>query len=144
MDKNVIGWLCIAILDLGVVALLRIALHGIDVRSVLREKDVQSQPPGTQAVPSAAVPSATGTALAAASNDPALDNTSYSRLSGFIGSVVMACFLWAIGNIVIYQAFNESDKISSFMSSISTYFLTGASLFAPYAFNQLSKVFKPG
>lgn len=134
--NNVVGWVSIAILDLGVISLLRVTLSGVNIRAVLREKDPGSQPTGTQAV--------ADVAPGAAAPDPALDNTSYSRLSGFIGSVVLACFLWAIGNIVIYLAVTDIDKIPTFLNAIGTYFLAGASLFAPYAFNQVSKVFKPG
>jgi hypothetical protein len=132
----VVGWLSLAILDLGAIVLLRYSLTGVSIRSVLREKDDGSQPPGTQPVV---------TAGAAASIDPALDNTSYSRLAGFIGAIVMACFLWALGDFLIFACFTRSPEIiSSILNSFGYYFLAGASLFTPYAFNQLSKVFKPG
>jgi hypothetical protein len=39
----------------------------------------------------------------ASSMKAAQDNTSYRRVAGFIGAAIMACFLWAVGNYVIYQ-----------------------------------------
>ncbi|MGD1015074.1 MAG: hypothetical protein ABR863_01355 [Roseiarcus sp.] len=127
-----IALMCISVLvlNLGVICLLRVALRKVDIKAVLREKDSDSQP----------------NAKTVAAGGPALDNTSYSRLSGFIGSVVLACFLWAISNYVLYASFYDTntDDISKFLGSLGTYFLAGASLFAPYAFNKLSSVFKPG
>src|SRR5271168_4928412 len=81
MDKIAIAWISIVVLDGGVAIILVAALRGISIKAVLREKDPKSQPSPTQA---AAV------AGGAAADDPALANTSYSRLSGFIGSTVLA------------------------------------------------------
>jgi hypothetical protein len=141
MDKIVIVWISILVLNIGVIFLLRLTLSNIDVRSVLREKNPRSQPTGTRPTAHDVAPAvATATGVA---TDPAIDNTSYSRLSGFIGSIVLACFLWAIGNILIYLAMTDMESATKFMSAMSTYFLAGASLFAPYAFNQLSAIFRP-
>lgn len=144
--KPIVMWLSILVLNFGVFWILRQALRRLDIRSVLREKDADSQPKGTQPVGSAPKlvaadgdPPLNATVTA---SDPALDNTSYSRVSGFIGSTVMACFLWAISNYVLYAAFCDADNIAKLLASLGTYFLAGASLFAPYAVNQLSKVFK--
>jgi hypothetical protein len=144
MEKEtVVVCLSLAILDLGVIVLLRVALSGINIRSVLREKDADSQPPGTKAIAENPVQAVAGDD-SQSQGDPALDNTSYSRVAGFIGAVVMACFLWALGNILLFDAINSPTTITTLLSSMSTYFLTGSALFAPYAFNQVSKVFKPG
>jgi hypothetical protein len=116
MDKFLIAWLSIAILDIGVVVILRATLKNINVLAALREKDPTEQ--------------------------TAQDNTSYSRLSGFIGSMILACFLWALGNILIYQAVTDVAEISKTLNAMSTYFLAGSALFMPYGFNQLAKVFK--
>jgi hypothetical protein len=72
------------------------------------------------------------------------DATSYSRLSGFVGAIVLASFLWGLGNVILYKAFAENgpEEIQSLLSSIGSFFLAGAALFAPYAFNQLKGVFQ--
>jgi hypothetical protein len=141
MDRTVISWISIVVLNVGVIFLLRVTMSNIDVRSVLREKNPRSQPSGTRPTAHDAAPAA-GDAVGVTS-DPSMDNTSYSRLSGFIGSIILACFLWAIGNILIYLAVNDMESATKFMSAMSTYFLAGASLFAPYAVNQLSAIFRP-
>lgn len=83
--------------------------------------------------------------------DPALEredgatypNSSYSRLAGLIGAIVLAIFLWAFGNVVIYLSLTDPKSVTSVLSSISSYFLAGSALFAPYAFNQLRTTFNP-
>jgi hypothetical protein len=135
MNKDIIGWLGLTVFNIGTIYLLRVTLNNINVRSVLREKNPRSQPPGTRATPEASAPGSV--------SDPAVDNTSYSRLSGFIGSIVLVCFLWGVGNVVIYEALNDVDSVTKFLSALGTYFLAGASLFAPYAVNQLSAIFRP-
>lgn len=132
MGSDAFAWISVAVLNLGVAFILVATLRGVNIKAVLREKDPNNQP--------AAVVGQD----AAAQADAALMNTSYSRLSGFIGSVVLACFLWAISNYVIYASFHEPATIPEYLKSLGSYFLAGASLFAPYAVNQLSKIFKPG
>ena len=67
--------------------------------------------------------------------------TSYSRVAGFVGATVIATFFWALGNIILYKAFVAPAEIRDLLSSLVTYFLSGASLFLPYAFNQLRSAF---
>ena len=74
------------------------------------------------------------------SND-AGNKTSFSRVSGAIGSIALASFVTGLG-LWIFFALNQSDvSIIGRLSNISTYLLGGASLFAPYAFNQLKGLF---
>jgi hypothetical protein len=70
-------------------------------------------------------------------------NPSYSRLTGLIGGVILAIFLWAFGNVVIYLSLTDPDRVSDVLSSVGSYFLAGSALFAPYAFNQLRTSFNP-
>jgi hypothetical protein len=85
-------------------------------------------------MPDAAVPGS--------ASDPALDNT--SRLSGFIGSIVLVRFLWGVGNVVvIYEGLNDVETVTKFPNALGTYFLVSASLLTPYAVNQLSAIFRP-
>ena len=82
-----------------------------------------------------------------AQTDPAAaDPTSYSRIAGIAGAIVLACFLWALGNIILFKAFEVGGiaAIKELLQSVAVYFLAGASLFAPYAFNQLKAAFGGG
>jgi hypothetical protein len=46
-----------------------------------------------------------------------------------------------VGYYMLWSLFTQQ---SVDLSSIGTYFLSGSALFAPYAFNQLSSIFKGG
>jgi len=133
MDKILVAWMSLAVLNVGVFWILVATLRGVNVKDALREKDPKSQPVV-----------ALGAAQGQGAGDAALANTSYSRLSGYIGSIVLACFLWAVGNYVLYASFFDpnADDIPKYLQSISSYFLSGAALFAPYAVNKLSTIFK--
>lgn len=67
--------------------------------------------------------------------------TSYSRVSGMVGAIVLATFLWSLGNIVLFKAIAQPDDIGKLLENVGAFFLAGASLFAPYAFNQLKNIF---
>ncbi len=114
-------WLSLAIFNGGVIRILQMAMGGISMKDVLREKNPDDQP-----------------------NNPTgeTQNPSYSRLAGFIGATVMGCFLWGIGNFLIYASFADSSAITNVLDKLGTYFLAGASLFTPYAFNQMKTIFK--
>lgn len=75
-----------------------------------------------------------------AENEP----TSFSRVAGSIGAVSLAAFMAGLGLWVFFAISDEDATMIDRLSKLSTYFLGGAALFAPYAFNQLSKVFKTG
>ena len=72
-----------------------------------------------------------------------IGNQSYSRLTGLIGGVVLAIFLWAFGNVLIYLSLMDPKTVKDVLSSVSSYFFAGSALFAPYAFNQLRTSFNP-
>ena len=65
---------------------------------------------------------------------------SFSRLAGAVGAMGLAVALIGIGYWSIYTLFADGDL--SKLQGLSTYFLSGSALFAPYAFNQLSSIFK--
>jgi len=73
-----------------------------------------------------------------AENEP----TSFSRVAGAIGAVSLAAFMAGLGLWVFFAISDQDATMIDRLSKLSTYFLGGAALFAPYAFNQLSKVFK--
>lgn len=114
--------LTLIILNGAIILLLRLSLKHVDVKEALREK----------AGPAAAFPPVPG----------GPDNTSYSRVSGMVGAIVLACFFWALANVVVFQAFTQQAQIEVVLKGVGTFILSGSALFAPYAFNQLTGIFK--
>lgn len=70
------------------------------------------------------------------------DATSYSRVAGMLGAVVMATFFWAVGNVVLFKMMTAPAEVEAMLTGVSTFFLAGATLYAPYAVNQLKEAFK--
>jgi hypothetical protein len=117
-------WLNLVIFNLAIIFLLRLLFRNIDIKEVLREKAPNVAP------------------QSAAAGAAAPDNTSYSRVTGLIGAVVLAAFFWALGNIILFKAFESIAEVAQLVSAVTTYILAGAALFAPYAVNQLTNIFK--
>jgi len=65
---------------------------------------------------------------------------SFSRLAGAVGAMGLAAVFIGIGYWVLYALFQNGDL--SKLQGLGVYFLSGSALFAPYAFNQLTKIFK--
>lgn len=75
----------------------------------------------------------------------ATDATSYSRVTGAIGAIVVTSFFWATGNVVLYLALsNQVPAVKVLLNGVSLFFLIGSALFLPYAFNQLKTLFPWG
>ena len=127
-------WGTLIIFNIAIAKLLQYSLSNIDLKEVLREKSLPPPPPDSGAQ------RAGGAAPTPTASDQ-LDETSFSRVAGMIGAIVLACFIWAVGNVILYKAFANIDDVKSILSSITPFILSGASLFAPYAFNKLSSVF---
>ena len=72
------------------------------------------------------------------------DTTSYSRVTGLVGAVIMTSFFWAMANIIIFKAFTAIADIKPLISSVQIFFLVGAAMFLPYAFNQIRSAFAAG
>ncbi len=89
----------------------RVALKGLT--DALQEKDTDGNPTGV---------------------------ISYSRVTGMIGTSVVASLFWMISNIVIAMAVLDPQSISGVLTDVSKLFLIGAALFVPYAFNQLKSL----
>jgi hypothetical protein len=79
--------------------------------------------------------------IASTVNASSSGDTSYSRVSGLAGAVVLSSFVW-VGNVVIYKAFLTPADIPVLLSGVSPFILSASALFAPYAVNQLSSIFK--
>jgi hypothetical protein len=72
------------------------------------------------------------------------DTTSYSRVTGLVGAVIMTSFFWAMANIIIFKAFTAIGDIRPLIGSVQVFFLVGAAMFLPYAFNQIRSAFAAG
>lgn len=124
----------VAVFNVATIKLLTVALSQVNIKDAVKEKIAETTV--SQPAPGLVVGPETTTTTG-------LDQTSYSRVAGLIGAVVIASFYWAVGNVILYKAFVEPDSVGTFLSGLSTYFLAGASLFLPYAFNQLRDAFAP-
>jgi hypothetical protein len=72
------------------------------------------------------------------------DTTSYSRVTGLVGAVIMTSFFWAMANIIVFMAFSAVGEIKPLIDSVKVFFLVGAAMFLPYAFNQIRSAFAAG
>lgn len=69
------------------------------------------------------------------------ETPSTSRLGAAVGTLVLAVMALGVGYYMLWSLFTHQTVD---LTSIGTYFLSGSALFAPYAFNQLSSIFKGG
>lgn len=155
-NELILMWLTLIIFNVSIIQLLRVTLRGADFKEAMAEKapsrdtgkttttTTTTVPPapadGVQAQLGVAAPQAVVQETVQQTNP---SETSYSRVAGMIGAVVLACFVWAVGNIILYKMIASPNEVASLLASLGTYFLAAASLFAPYAVNQLSSAFKP-
>lgn len=121
-------WLTLIIFNVAIIALLKYSCNNIELKDVLREKAVPAAPPAPAAAPPA--------------GGAPQENTSYSRVTGLIGAIILATFFWALGNVVIYKSFVNVSDVKELLSNMGGYITSGAALFAPYAVNKLTNVFK--
>ncbi len=66
---------------------------------------------------------------------------SFSRTAGTIGAIGLAAVFIGVGYWVLFALFFQSEKLT-LLQDVGWYFLAGSALFIPYAFNQLTRVFK--
>ena len=121
--------LSLTIFNGAAIVLLKFTLTSVNLKALVREKSPD---------PSAAA--AAAAAGAARSGDTY--DSSYSRVAGLIGSVVMAAFFWGLGNILLYKAISNPAEVKTITEALGTYMLSGAAMFVPYAFNQLQTAFR--
>jgi hypothetical protein len=131
-EKIIVLCLSLIILNGGILFFIGRSLGKIDIREAVREKSPLTR------LSSAPLGVARDGVAAPVSGD----STSYSRVAGLIGATVMACFLWAVGNAIIMYAVDDPTKLSNLVSPLGGYIAAGATLFAPYAANKLSGMFK--
>ena len=68
--------------------------------------------------------------------------SSFSRLAGAVGAMAIAATFVGISYWAIEALFFEKDEYLGRLEKLWVYFMVGSALFAPYAFNKLSEVFK--
>ena len=156
---EVVMSLTIAIYNIAIGLFAYKALSGFDYKSAMSEKNPDTIAARAQAAVQVVDAQARLVAAQAANlqqdqgtgNPPAPvtspslpdpETSSYSRITGMFGLIIMAAFLWALGNSLIYSMFIAADNVSKIMSGIGTFFLSGSALFAPYAFNQIKDALK--
>ncbi len=66
--------------------------------------------------------------------------TSYSRVTGLIGAVVVSSLFWVMSNVAIALAIVDPTALPNVLNGITKLFFVGAALFLPYAFNQLKSL----
>ena len=69
---------------------------------------------------------------------------SYAKVSGAIGSIAIAALFVGLGYYILFALFtetNESFTLATKIDGLQTYFLAGAALFLPFAFEKLAEIF---
>jgi hypothetical protein len=74
------------------------------------------------------------------SDTGAAGDTSYSRVTGLVGVVIVGSLFWVMSNVVIATSLLDPASVSSIVADSAKLFLVGAALFVPYAFNQIKSV----
>lgn len=80
-------------------------------------------------------------ALSEKTTDPSSPSDgSFSRVAGALGAIAVASTFVGIGYWVLFELFLGNDLAK--LKDVGIYFLAGSALFLPYAFNQLSSIFR--
>ncbi|MGL4437819.1 MAG: hypothetical protein ACRCUE_00965 [Bosea sp. (in: a-proteobacteria)] len=116
MEMSTFAIVALAIFNLSTVVFLALTLRNVDLRKAVSEK-----------APDVSVPGA--------------PSDSYSRVAGMLGSVVMVTLFWAIANAVVYFSFFDPTRLGTLLNSAGSLLFYGASMFLPYAANQLRAMF---
>lgn len=152
MEQSILMWGTIVIYNVAIVQLLRFALARADLKEAMSEKapskvdDKITTRTTTTTTPAGLVDDAAAPLVAPVTvervEESSPSETSYSRVAGMIGAVVLACFVWAVGNVLLYKMLTSPETMPELLDGLGTFFLASASLFAPYALNQLGNAFK--
>ena len=145
-DALIKGWF-LALTSIGynlvTIYLVAICLRSMNIKLMLKEKTIRVTRTVVTAAPGQQAPAAPPIPVDVVANNSNGDGDSYSRITGCAGAVVLTSFIWALGNAVIYNAYMSPDAVGKLLTDVAPFILSGAALFAPYAFNQLSSVFPP-
>jgi hypothetical protein len=113
-------FIALVVMNCAAFKLIQLGVSKVDLGSAIAEKDGPPKPDGTPA--------------------PA---TSYSRVIGLVGGMILAAFIWGLGNVVIYTAMTKPEQVAKVLDGVTTFIVGSASLFLPYATNQIREAFNP-
>lgn len=113
INDTILIWVTLGIFNLAIIVLLRQTFSAVDLKEALSEKS-------------------------GLSND-----TSYSRVAGMLGAVVVGCLIWGVGNVVLARAIGSPDDVTKILQGVWPFILSTSALFAPYAFNQIKDAMTP-
>jgi len=91
-------------------------------------------------------PTVDGNGAVPAPNPSQEPDISYARVSGAIGSIALASLFVGMSYWILYALFYGVEggtfDIAAKINSMGGFFLAGAALFLPYAFDRLASIFK--
>jgi len=110
------------------------------IAKILNEKEEDGMSPGLRMMMSIQnIPSSKGQ-----SQIYKLD-LSYAKVSGAIGSIAISALFVGLGYYILFALFmdnSENFTMAKKIDGLQTYFLAGAALFLPFAFEKLAEIFK--
>ncbi len=113
VNDTILIWVTLGIFNLSIIILLRQTFSAVSLKEALSEK-----------------------------SGPSTD-TSYSRVAGMLGAVVVGCLVWGLGNVVLARAITAPTDVTTMLQGVWPFILSTSALFAPYAFNQIKDAMKP-
>lgn len=117
VNDTILLWATLGIFNIAIIVLLRLTLKSVSLTDALREKSAPEQPGGS--------------------------DTSYSRIAGMLGAIVLGCLIWGLGNVVLARAILDPKQVKTMLEGVWPFLLSTSALFAPYAFNQLKDAMQP-
>ncbi|MEO0328155.1 MAG: hypothetical protein AAF217_06095 [Pseudomonadota bacterium] len=70
------------------------------------------------------------------------DKPSFSRIAGLMGAIILSAFSVGLGLFLLIALATDRTGSISIIDEISNYFLAMTAMFAPYAVNQLGRLFQ--
>lgn len=117
VNDTILLWITLGIFNIAIIVLLRLTLKSVSLTEAMREKSTPEQPNAS--------------------------DTSYSRIAGMLGAIVLGCLIWGLGNAVLARAILEPQEVETMLKGVWPFLLSTSALFAPYAFNQLKDAMQP-
>jgi hypothetical protein len=124
-------WIAVAAMSLVLVAGFRLLVK--ELQKPIDSNNVNGQTVLQQALSEKPSPAPGG---GTAPTEP-----SFSRVAGAIGALGIAAAFVGIGYWILHALFFVKSDLAN-IDGLRTYFLAGAAMFLPYAFNQLASIFK--
>ncbi len=113
INDSILIWITLGIFNLAIIILLRLTFSSVSLKEAMSEKSGPS------------------------------NDTSYSRIAGMLGAVIVGCLVWGLGNVVLARAITAPTDVDTLLKGVWPFILSTSALFAPYAFNQIKDAMKP-